>query len=125
QAGDDGAFEARLADPQTRARILDEMAENLDRRGGADRIQFRRYEPDPSIEGRTLAEVAAERGQEPLETALALLAAGRASIVSFNMTEEDVLRLMTRPWVMTSSDGQLPRWGVGVPHPRGYGAFPR
>ncbi len=125
QAGDDGAFEARLADPETRARILDEMAENLDRRGGADRIQFRRHEPDPSIEGRTLAEVAAERGQEPLETALALLAAGRASIVSFNMTEEDVLRLMTRPWVMTSSDGQLPRWGVGVPHPRGYGAFPR
>lgn len=26
---------------------------------------------------------------------------------------------------MTSSDGGLPEFGVGVPHPRSYGAFPR
>ena len=33
--------------------------------GGADRIQFRRYVPDPSIEGRLLSDLAAERGQDP------------------------------------------------------------
>ena len=41
------------------------MVENLDRRGGAERIQFRRHQADPSIEGRTLAAVAAEPVQAP------------------------------------------------------------
>ncbi len=125
QAGGRDAFLERIRDPETRARIRDEMVINLDRRGGADRIQFRRYRPDESIEGRTLADLAAERGQHPLDTALDLLEEGDVSIVSFNMTEEDVRRFMTRPWTMTSSDGSLPHFGEGVPHPRGYGAFAR
>ena len=32
---------------------------------------------------------------------------------------------MVQPWTMTSSDGALPEFGVGVPHPRAYGAFAR
>jgi N-acyl-D-amino-acid deacylase len=32
---------------------------------------------------------------------------------------------MRQPWTMTCTDGDLPRMGVGVPHPRAYGAFPR
>jgi N-acyl-D-amino-acid deacylase len=45
--------------------------------------------------------------------------------VSFNMNEQDVRRFMRQPWTMTSSDGSLPHFGVGVPHPRSYGSFPR
>ena len=56
QAGGGEAFEERLADPATRSRIRDAMVENLARRGGADRIQFRRFREDPSIEGRLLSE---------------------------------------------------------------------
>ncbi len=123
--GDRDAFLRRIRDPETRARILDEMAENLERRGGAGRIQFRRVEQDPSLEGRTLADVAAERGQDPRELTLELLEPGHVGIVSFNMAEEDVLRFMTRSWVMTASDGGLVPMGQGVPHPRGYGTFPR
>lgn len=41
------------------------------------------------------------------------------------MSEEDLLTLMTQEWTMTSSDGGLPLFGVGVPHPRSYGAFAR
>lgn len=123
--GDHDAFLGRINDPETRARILDEMTENLERRGGAERIQFRRFEQDPSIEGRTLAEVAAERNMDPRELALELLEPGYVGIVSFNMTEEDVLRFMTKSWVMTASDGGLVPMGQGVPHPRLYGAFPR
>lgn len=126
QAGGAEALEERLADPETRARIRQAMVENLARRGGADRIQFRRFEPDPSIEGRRLSEVAEERGGHPVDVALALVRQeGGPSIVSFNMSEEDLLRLMTQEWTMTSSDGGLPRFGVGVPHPRSYGAFAR
>ena len=125
QAGGSDALAERVADPDTRARIREAMVENLARRGGADRIQFRRFAEDPSIEGRLLSDVAAERGEDPVDTALELIIQGGPSIVSFNMSEEDLLRFMTREWTMTSSDGGLPRFGVGVPHPRSYGAFPR
>lgn len=125
QAGDDGAFARRLLDPADRARIRTAMSENLERRGGAARIAFRSYRPDPTIEGRTLASVSAERGEDPVDTTLGLLEAGSARIVSFNMIEEDVVRLMRQPWVMTASDGDLTPPDGGVPHPRSYGTFPR
>ncbi len=113
----------RLADPGER--LLQEMAENLARRGGAGRIGIRFFEPDRSLEGLTLEEVARQRGQEPLRTALMLIREGSVGIVSYNMNEEDVRRLMAQPWVMTSSDGGLVPLGRGVPHPRNYGTFPR
>ena len=125
QAGGSEAFAERVAVPDTKARIREAMVENLARRGGADRIQFRRFTEDPSIEGRLLSDVAAERGSDPIDVALALILQGGPSIVSFNMSDEDVLTLMTQEWTMTSSDGGLPMFGVGVPHPRSYGAFAR
>ena len=125
QAGGSDAFAERVADPDTAARIREAMVENLARRGGADRIQFRRFTEDPSIEGRLLSDLAAERGADPIDLALELILQGGPSIVSFNMSEEDVATLMTPEWTMTSSDGGLPRFGVGVPHPRTYGAFAR
>ena len=101
------------------------MAANLARRGGADRLQFRSYDPAPSIEGRTLADVAAKRDEDPLATALDRIEDGTPGVVSFNMLAEDVKRFMRQPWTMTSSDGGLGPMGEGVPHPRNYGAFPR
>ncbi len=125
QAGGSDSLLARLADPATRARIRGEMEANLARRGGADRLQFRRFRPDPSIEGRTLEDVAGARSLHPLDAALELIGEGGASVVSFNMHEDDIAAFMTRPWTMTASDGALPEWQVGVPHPRAYGTFPR
>ncbi len=125
QAGGSEAFAERVADPDTRARIREAMVENLARRGGADRIQFRRFTTDPSIEGRLLSDLATERDADPIDLALELILQGGPSIVSFNMSEGDLLTLMTREWTMTSSDGGLPQFGVGVPHPRSYGAFAR
>lgn len=125
QAGGADAFANRLADPDTAGRIREAMVENLARRGGADRIQFRRFTADPDIEGRLLSDLAAERGVDAVELALELIVQGGPSIVSFNMNESDLLHFMAQDWMMTSSDGDLPSFGVGVPHPRSYGAFPR
>ena len=125
QAGGGDSLMARLADPDTRALIREEMEANLARRGGADRLQFRRFRPDPSIEGRTLEDVAVARSLHPLDAALELIAEGGASVVSFNMHDDDITAFMVQPWTMTASDGALPEWGVGVPHPRAYGTFPR
>jgi N-acyl-D-amino-acid deacylase len=115
---------ARLADPELRPRIQADAAVNLARRGGADRIQFRSHPPDRSIEGKTLADVAAERRMDPIEATLALATEGAPAIVSFNMLEDDVVTLMKQRWVMTCSDGDLVPMGEGVPHPRTYGTFP-
>ncbi|HEX6973809.1 MAG TPA: amidohydrolase family protein, partial [Vicinamibacterales bacterium] len=99
--------------------------ENLRRRGGAASIQIAFYRPDPSLEGKTLAQIAKARGTTPTRTALNMLAKGNASIVSFNMSEKDIATIMREPYTMTSSDGGLVAPTEGKPHPRDYGAFAR
>lgn len=125
QADGGDSLRARIANPATRARIITDMRGNLARRGGADRIRIARHAPDTTIEGRTLAAIATARGVDPVEAALAIVGQGGAGIVSFNMDDKDIERLMLQPWTMTASDGALGRAGVGVPHPRGNGAFSR
>jgi N-acyl-D-aspartate/D-glutamate deacylase len=125
QVGGRDSLLARMNDPEVRRRLVRDMADNLDRRGGAGRIQFRRYEPDPSIEGKTLHDVANERGLNPVDATLALLEEGNAGIVSHNMQDSDVEKLMVQPWTITCTDGGLVPLGQGVPHPRSYGAYPR
>jgi N-acyl-D-amino-acid deacylase len=125
QADGRDSVRARLADEVRRARLLAEMRDNLARRGGPARIRIARHTADTSLEGRSLAEIAAARGEDPVHLALALLQRGGAAIVSFNMIAEDIELLMRQPWTMTSSDGVLVRAGEGVPHPRGNGAFAR
>jgi N-acyl-D-aspartate/D-glutamate deacylase len=125
EAGGRDSLLRRLNDPTVRGRLVADMLANLDRRGGADRLQFRRYPADPSIEGTTLASVAAARGQSAVDAAIELIKGGEAGVVSFNMHPDDVRFLMRQPWVMTCTDGDLVPMGEGVPHPRSYGAFPR
>ncbi len=125
QAGGPDSLQARLSDPATLARIQEEMVENLDRRGGADRIQIRDYEPDPTLAMSFLSEFADEWGVDAIEAAIRILRQTSPSITSFNMSEEDIRTYMVQPWTMTSTDGSLPRFQVGFPHPRSYGTFAR
>jgi N-acyl-D-amino-acid deacylase len=106
-------------------KILEEVRQNIARRGGADTLVISRYAVDPSIEGKHLAELAKAAGTTPEQHALDLLQKGDASLVSFNMSERDIELLMRQPWTMTSTDGDLVPMGQGKPHPRAYGAFPR
>ena len=88
-------------------------------------MQFSSHRADTSIEGRTMQEVAEERGVEPADLAMQLSEAGGAGLVSFNMDDGDIATLMRQPWTMTASDGGLTAMGTGTPHPRYYGTFPR
>ena len=101
------------------------VARNLKRRGGPDSIQIAVYKADPSLEGKTLSQIAAARKASPEETAMEMISKGSASIVSFNMSEDDIRHIMTRPYTMASSDGGLVLPTEGRPHPRDYGAFAR
>ncbi|MGE0453118.1 MAG: amidohydrolase family protein [Vicinamibacteria bacterium] len=125
QAGGAEALRSRLRDAGTRSRIRAEAARNLERRGGASRIRFRRLPADPAFAGRTLGDLARAKGQQPVDVALELLETGSPGIVSFAMFESDVRSLMRQPWTLTASDGELVPFGEGVPHPRGYGTFAR
>jgi N-acyl-D-aspartate/D-glutamate deacylase len=108
-----------------RGKILQEVRANIARRGGADTLVISRYATDPTIEGRSLAQLAQAAGKPAEELALDLLQRGDASLVSFNMSERDIELIMRQTWNMTSTDGGLGPMGEGKPHPRAYGAFPR
>jgi N-acyl-D-amino-acid deacylase len=124
QAGRRAEVLARLTDPANRARLLEEMAENLKRRGGADSLLFTSRRATELV-GRRLAEVAKERKQHPVEAALAIITeytqkemGGALAVASFNMSEQDIERFMQQDWVMTGSDGSRG-------HPRLFGTFPK
>jgi N-acyl-D-aspartate/D-glutamate deacylase len=125
EAGGRDSLMARMGRAADNRRIRGAVVENLARRGGADRIQFRRVRWDSSLEGRLLSDVAEEWGMDAVEAAMRIFERGGASIVSFNMNERDIRTLMDQPWTMTASDGDLVPWQEGVPHPRSYGTFPR
>ncbi|HVI33717.1 N-acyl-D-amino-acid deacylase family protein [Phenylobacterium sp.] len=125
QEGGKDAIAKRLQNPEQRALIRKEMVSNMARRGGPNSMMIRGYDPDPSLEGKRLDEIARARLQDPVDTAIDMLIKGGAGIVSFNMNEKDVENLMKQPWTMTSSDGALVKFGEGAEHPRAYGAFPR
>ena len=108
-----------------RKKIIEEVKINIARRGGAETLVISRYVPDPSIEGKSLAELAQKAGTPPEVLALTLLEKGDAGLVSFNMSERDIELIMRQPWNMTCTDGDLVPLGQGKPHPRAYGAFAR
>jgi len=101
------------------------VTENLRRRNGPEAVLIASYAADRSLAGKTLTEIAKLKGVTPVKAAIDMIAAGNASIVSFNMSEPDIEAIMKAPFTMASSDGGLSAPGAGFPHPRDYGAFAR
>jgi N-acyl-D-aspartate/D-glutamate deacylase len=125
QAGGDHKMKERLLDPATRPKVREGMLVSLDKRGGPEKLFIATFAPDPKIEGKHLVEIGKIKGMEPVDAAIEILISGDASVVSFNMLDEDLIRLMQSPIGMVASDGSLVEFGKGVPHPRYYGTFPR
>jgi N-acyl-D-amino-acid deacylase len=101
------------------------VRENMRRRGGPASLQIAFYSPDRTLQGKNVQQIATARGVAPEIAAIDLMSRGGASIVSFNMSEQDIRHIMTQPYTMVSSDGGLVPLGSGQPHPRNYGAFAR
>jgi N-acyl-D-aspartate/D-glutamate deacylase len=116
KADSDEAMYARLRDPANQARLVEEITENLRKRGGPDAILLvARANDAPS---QTLTVEAAQRALDPVQTAIQIVLEGDSQIASFNMEDGDIENFMVQPWVMTSSDGTNG-------HPRKYASFPR
>ena len=132
-AGGADAFAARVEDPDTRARMEEDMRRIfMTDRVGSDisRIQFRVLGSDPSYNGKTLADYAADRGlpndlETGIDLAIELQLEGGFSAIYHAMDEGDVIRIMQHPLAMFETDGDAVGYGIGYPHPRSYGAFAR
>jgi N-acyl-D-amino-acid deacylase len=73
----------------------------------------------PELVGKRLSELATQWGVDPIDAAIRVLKGGEAGVVVFVMTEPDIVKIMVKPWVMSSSDG------ADGEHPRGYASYTR
>ena len=140
QAGGHAAMVGRLRDPAVRVRVLAEMRdpgvawENLRLLAGGDErvllIDFRNPQLKPLL-GRTLADVARERGKTGEETVLDLIVEddSRVGAAYFLMSEDNVELGLRQPWTSLGSDAEssAPEGAFlkSSTHPRAYGNVAR
>jgi N-acyl-D-amino-acid deacylase len=129
------AMRQRLHDPEVRAAVRTEVLE-----GPTDGRPKRDFEPETvtvasvhgdhrrELHGRTLRDIAARAGVEPVDALMDLLGdeGGGVQVVIAAIGEEDIRRVMRDPSVAVASDGwTLSPEAGGTPHPRSYGTFAR
>ncbi|WP_374687061.1 amidohydrolase family protein [Promineifilum sp.] len=140
QEGGHRAWVERLRDPEVRARLRREIAlpsadweNSYHEAGDASKVLCVSFKNDAlkPLTGKSLAEIAALRGADPVETAMDLVIEddSRVGCVYFTMSEDNVRRQIGLPWVSFCSDSaSLAPEGVFLrsnPHPRAYGSFAR
>jgi dihydroorotase/N-acyl-D-amino-acid deacylase len=140
-SGGTDALITRLKDPATRAVIRKELespaggaVENMwhGANGPEGILVVSVLNPDlKKYEGKTIAQVAATEGKDPMDALFDFVIADRdnTGAVYFTMSEDDVRLAMQQPWVSVDNDygainpaGPL---GDSKSHPRAYGSFPR
>ncbi len=140
QEGGHDAWVERLKQPAVRERLRREMTtpsddwENLYLAAGSPEnmllVGFKNEALKP-LTGKTLAEVAAERGTSPVDTAMDLVVEddSRVGTVYFIMSEDNVRKKIRIPWVSFGSDAEAPApegtFLRSATHPRAYGNFAR
>lgn len=140
QEGGHEAWVKRMKDPAIRARLVKEIETPTDQweniylaAGGAEGVLlvgFRNPDLRPLI-GKTLAEVAAQRGTSPAETMIDLVIedGSRVEAVYFMMSEDNLVKQIRQPWISFQSDAPAlaPEGGFlnESVHPRAYGTFAR
>ena len=140
---EDGGYPAlfkRLRDPVARDKIAAQVKmpsnewENLYlATGSPDKILLVGFKSEKlkPLTGKSLADVAKERGKDAITTVMDLIAEDESRIdtIYFLMSEENVKKELAKPWISFGSDeaSQAPE-GVFLksnPHPRAYGNFAR
>jgi N-acyl-D-amino-acid deacylase len=135
QAGGVDAMIERLALPETRARIRDDIARdglnNWGRIESWEAVQISVSPHLPQFAGKTIAALAADRAQGPIDTLCDYLIEDRGAtrVLVTSISEDDVRDLVRSPTALVGSDGNcVATYGTvsqGMPHPRFYGTFPR
>ena len=112
--------------------LIETIALLRDARGGGDpqNVQLSHCQFDPSLDGKRLGDVTKGRGLEPTvanaaETVLWLVERGGCGGIYHAIDEQDLQRVLRHPATMIASDGGIPVFGEGSPHPRNYATFSR
>ena len=129
---------AALADYEVRQMVRGEIErglsgwENVAADPGWDGIVISWAPSHPEWSGRSLRELGAELGADPMDVAFDALVDDRldVSIVIHCMAESDVATIMATPWIAVCTDAEGRRPGhpildAGRPHPRTYGSTAR
>jgi N-acyl-D-aspartate/D-glutamate deacylase len=135
------SLRARLANPQTRARLKGEIATGspgwwniIDASGGWEGVVLAnaRNPEFTKHEGKSIAQIARDLGRDPVDVAWDLVATGRGRVMGIYhmMSEQDIETALKFPWTSIGSDaGAVAQIGAtddtGLPHPRSFGNFPR
>ena len=131
-AGGMEAVVRRLSDPAARRELAQRIRsgagfDDIARLAGWDGIYLTSLhcpEDHPYL-GKSLAEIAAMTGQDPLTCCCDLLVReqGEITMIDFMASEEDITAILQSPLSHLISDATYPT--EGMPHPRVYGTFPR
>ncbi len=132
--GDNDTILARLTDPEQRAAILADIRANhadWDDLDSWDSVQIGVCRSNRSLQGKSIADISRNKGQNPIETVLDIILEEKnfVSAINFAINEDDIAYVMRHPLTMIGSDavGTCPRGKMGEDrvHPRSYGTFPR
>jgi dihydroorotase/N-acyl-D-amino-acid deacylase len=131
--GGNSNIRQRLSDPTTRARIRAETATiiRLERGGGDPKnVVIANCSWDATLAGKNLADITRLRGMEPTienaaEATLWITEQGGCQGIFHAINEQDLVRILRHPATMVATDGEIPTFGRGNPHPRSYGTFAR
>ncbi len=132
-AGDTMERMARLEESPQRERVTQELKDMNASENYWERVIISGVstKENTDLEGLSLNEAAAMRKTAPEQLVIDLLIQeeGKVEIILFSMCEENLRRILSRPYVMIASDagarshtGRLAR---GKPHPRGFATFVR
>jgi N-acyl-D-amino-acid deacylase len=122
-------FKQRLGLDDDVRKIRMDIAHEIDRRGGAARIVITDY-PDPKYVQKSLQFVADDLKVGPVDAAIWLQLngadrSGGARMRGFSLAEIDLDHIMQQDFTATCTDGDIARFGQGVPHARFYGTMAR
>ncbi len=123
----------RLQAPETRAKLREAVLAGHSVPEYWNRVMIASVSTEKNrvLEGKTLAEAAEIRRQEPVEALFDILIeeGARAQAIYFSMSEDNLKQFLSLGWMMVGSDstarGTSGVTRQGKPHPRGFGSFPR
>jgi N-acyl-D-amino-acid deacylase len=111
----------RLQDKDQAAKIKADITESIENLVRPENIIVGMC-VDKKLEGKTLDQVASQKGISIADAAIELELMG-ARCIPLQMCEEDIEYILKKDYVTTGSDGAVPYFGMGDPHIRSYVTF--
>jgi N-acyl-D-amino-acid deacylase len=123
----------RLKSSRVQKRIREEVLQEHPEKNYWERVNVASVSSQENkwMEGKSLAYISSQINKDPVDTLFHILIEERlrVSAIYFSMSEENMRRILKKPYTMIGSDSSTRSdngiTAKGKPHPRGFGTFPR